>query len=58
MKKYKVVLKFENLDNSLYTDFQAKVSFDIESDDYSHAYLVAQRLQKVLDADAFSLDEA
>jgi hypothetical protein len=56
MKKYKVTLLFTNLDNSLYTDFQAKLSYDIESDDYSHAYLLAQRLCKVMDADHFDID--
>jgi hypothetical protein len=57
MKAYKVTILFTNLDNSLYTDFQAKVKYDIESDDYSHAYLLAQRLAKVLDADQFDIEE-
>jgi hypothetical protein len=57
MKAYKVTVLFTNLDNSLYTDFQAKVKYDIESDDYSHAYLLAQRLTKLLDADHFDIEE-
>jgi len=58
MRKYKVTLLFTNLDNSLYTDFQAKLSYDIESDDYSHAYMLSQRLAKVMEADHFDIDEA
>jgi hypothetical protein len=57
MKAYKVTILFTNLDNSLYTDFQAKVKYDIESDDYSHAFLLAQRLAKSLDADQFDIEE-
>ena len=57
MKSYKVTLLFTNLDNTLFTDWQAKMSFDIESDDYSHAVLLAKRLAKVMDADQFDLDE-
>ena len=57
MRKYKVTLLFTNLDNSLFTDFQAKMSYDVETDDYSHAMLLAQRLCKVMDADQFDLDE-
>ena len=57
MRKYKVTLLFTNLDNSLFTDFQAKMSYEIESDDYSHAYLLGQRLTEVMDADQFTLDE-
>lgn len=57
MRKYKVTLLFTNLDNSLYTDFQAKLSYDIESDDYSHAVMLAQRLAKVMDADQYDIDE-
>ena len=57
MKSYKVTLLFDNLDNSLYTDHQASMSFDIKSDDYSHVMLLAQRLTKVMDADRFDIDE-
>lgn len=57
MKKYKVTLLFTNLDNFLGTPFQAKLAYDIESDDYSHAYLLAQRLCKVMEADQFDIDE-
>jgi len=56
MRKYKVTLLFTNLDNSLYTDFQAKLMYDIESDDYSHAMMLAQRLAKVMEADHFDID--
>lgn len=57
MKKYKVTFYFTNLDNSLYTDYQASTSMDIESDDYSHVYLLAERMQKVFDADDFRIYE-
>ena len=53
MRKYKVTLLFTNLDNFLDTPFQAKVFYDIESDNYSHAYMLAERLAKVMDADLF-----
>ena len=57
MRKYKVTLLFTNLDNSLFTNWQAKMSYDIESDDYSHALLLAQRLVKVMEADHYDIDE-
>ena len=57
MKGYKVTLLFDNLDNSLFTDHQATASFEIQSDNYSHAMLLAQRFTKVMDADRFDLDE-
>jgi len=57
MKKYTVTLVFTNLDNFMGTDSQAKLSYDIESDDYSHAYLLAQRLARVMDADQFDINE-
>lgn len=58
MRKYKVTLLFTNLDNFLGTDHQAKVMYDIESDSYSHAVMLAARLAKVMDADQYDLDEA
>ena len=57
MRSYKVTLLFDNLDNSLFTDHQATMSIDIQSDDYSHAYLLAQRFCKVMEADSFDIDE-
>ena len=56
-KSYKVTLLFDNLDNSLYTDHQTTMSVDIQSDNYHHAYLLAQRLTKVMEADRFDIDE-
>lgn len=56
MKKYQVTLLFDNLDNSLFTDHQASMTVKIESDDYSHAMILAQRLAKVMDADRFDID--
>lgn len=57
MKRYKVELMFTNLDNSLYTDDEAAMCIEIKSDTYSHAYLLGQRLCKVLEADYFDLVE-
>ena len=51
MKTYKIKLMFTNLDNSLYTDSQASMKFDVEADDYTHAYLLADRLKKTFEAD-------
>lgn len=56
MRAYTVTLYFTNLDNFLGTDSQAKMFYNIESDDYHHAYLLAERLCKVMDADHFDLD--
>ena len=57
MTRYHVTLKFGNLDNSLYTDYQAAMQIEILSDDISHAHLLAQRWQKVMDADDYKLVE-
>ena len=57
MKTYKVKLKFTNLDNSLYTDSQASMTFDVEADDYTHAYLLAERLKNTFDADEFYIQD-
>ena len=57
MKSYKVTLLFDNLDNFMGTEHQATMSVDIQSDDYSHAMLLAQRFAKVMDADRFDIDE-
>ena len=56
MKTYKVTLLFDNLDNFMGTDHQASMTIEIQSDDYSHAYLLAQRLTKVMEADRFDID--
>ena len=57
MTAYKVTLQFTNLDNSLYTDDQASMSIDIGADSYHHAYLLAQRFARVMEADTFDIDE-
>ena len=57
MKKYTVNLLFTNLDNSLFTDWQAAMSYEIETDHYSHAHLLAERLQKLMEADNFTISE-
>jgi len=57
MKSYKVELFFTNLDNFMSTHDQAAMIVEIQSDSYGHAMLLAQRLQKVMDADYFTIDE-
>ena len=39
------------------TDDQASMSVEIESDNYSHAVLLAQRFAKVMAADRLDIDE-
>jgi len=57
MTTYKVTLLFTNLDNFMGTHDQASMTVEIQSDSYGHAMLLAQRLQKVMDADYFTVDE-
>jgi hypothetical protein len=57
MRKYKVILLFTDLDNTLFTSWKTKMSFDIETDDYTHATLMGMRLQKVMEADHFEIEE-
>lgn len=57
MKTYDVKLLFTNLDNTLFTDEQAEMTVEIKADNYQHAYLLAQRLSKVMDSDTFDLIE-
>ena len=57
MKSYSVTLQFTNLDNFMDTSDQASMSVEIKSDSYSHAYILAERLCKVMEADHFNLDE-
>lgn len=56
MAIYRVVLEYTNLDNSLYTDEQASISFEIKADDVNHAYLLAELLKNKLDADHYKVD--
>lgn len=58
MKTFEVTLYFTNLDNFMGTDQKATMAISIKSDDFTHAHLLAQRLQKVMDADHFDVDEA
>lgn len=55
MKFYQVELIFSNLDNFLGTVEQASMTVEIRADDLTHANLLAQRLQKVYDADHYNL---
>jgi acetolactate synthase regulatory subunit len=55
MTKYKLTLFFTNLDNFMGTDETASMTVDITADDSRHALLLAQRFQKVMDADHITL---
>ena len=57
MTSYKVTLYFTNLDNSLYTNAQASMVYEVQSDDYTHTYLMAERLKKTFDADEYTIVE-
>ena len=57
MKSYKLTLLFDNLDNFMGTDDQARAHFTIEADSYSHAVFLAIRFQKVFDADRYDLEK-
>lgn len=57
MKTYKVTLSFTDLDNSLYTKAQAAMVIEVQSDDYTHAFLMAERLKKTFFADDYSIVE-
>ena len=48
---YKLKLLFTNLDNFMGTKETASMTVDISADDSRHALLLAQRFQKVMDAD-------
>ena len=56
MAIYRVVLEYTNLDNSLYTDSQASMSFEIQADDSNHAYLLAELLKRKFEADYYKVD--
>lgn len=53
----KLTLYFTNLDNFMGTDQSASVTMDIAADDDSHATLLAQHLQKMLQADYYVLGD-
>jgi hypothetical protein len=53
MNPYKVEIFFTNIDNSLYTTEQASMTMDIKADNLAHAMLLAERIQKVFDADHY-----
>ena len=58
MTAYKLELFFTNLDNFMGTDDEASVTMDIKSDTRSHAFLLAERMKRVFDADHYILEEA
>ena len=57
MKSYTLTLYFDNLDNFMGTDDQARVHFQVESDNYSHAIYLAERFCRVFEADRYDLEE-
>ena len=56
MTQYKLTLYFDNLDNYMGTEDQARAQFTVEADSYSHAVLLAARFIKVFDADRWDLE--
>ena len=55
MKQYWLKLYFTNLDENLSTKHQAHICFDIWADNYEHAELLAQRMEKVHGADDYEV---
>jgi len=55
MTKYKLTLFFNNLDNFMGTDESASMTVDMAADDSRHAILLAERFQRVMEADSFVL---
>ena len=56
MKQYRLTLYFDNLDNYMGTEDQARAHFTVEADSYSHAVLLAMRFLRVFDADRYDLE--
>ena len=56
MTSYEITLSYTNLDNSLYTDAQASVTFQIRADDITHAYLLGVLLRDKLEADYYDIE--
>ena len=52
----KVTFFFTNLDNYMGTTQSASVTMDIHADDKTHAILLTEHLQRVLQADSYCLD--
>ena len=53
----KVTFFFTNLDNYMGTDEKASVTMDIAADDRSHVIMLAEHLQRVLQADHYQIGE-
>jgi hypothetical protein len=56
MKQYKLTLYFDNLDNYMGTDDQARAQFTVEADSYSHAVLLAVKFVRIFEADRYDLE--
>jgi hypothetical protein len=55
MTQYKLTLFFTNLDNFMGTDEKASMTIDMSADDTRHAELLADRFQRVMEADHYVL---
>lgn len=53
----KVTFFFTNLDNYMGTDEKASVTMDITADDEPHMIMLAEHLQRVLQADNYHIGE-
>lgn len=57
MKEFEVEFLYNDIDDNMYTHGEATVTMKVKADDYTTAYFVSQRLQRVLGADVFSINE-
>jgi len=53
----KLTLYFTNLDNYMGTDQSASVTMDIAADDDAHATMLAIHLQRMLQADYYTIED-
>jgi len=58
MPKYTVTLSYTNLDNNMSTPHQAEIDIAITSDTIDHAYLLAQHLRRLYEADDYQVEPA
>ena len=55
--KYTVILHYDDIDGTMYTDSGAKVIMNIEADDVATAYALAKHLRTRLHADRYTVEK-
>ena len=55
--KYTVILHYDDIDGTMYTDSGAKVIMNIEADDADTAYALAKHLRTRLHADQYTVEK-